>query len=84
MKKYVKPQIKYENYALSENIASSCGGDNGEWIVRGSQSVSNCYADNNFVPGVTVYVDGNTSCNEKESESYCNTYLSAGAVSIHS
>ena len=84
MKKYVKPEIRYENFALSESIATACESGGGSWVVRGAQSISNCYASNEFVPEATVYLDQTSSCSVKESEAYCNTYLNDGAVSISS
>lgn len=84
MKKYVKPEIRYENFALSESIATACSSDGGEWILRGSKSITDCYATNEFVPEATVYLDKTTSCSVKENEAYCITFLNDGIVSINS
>ena len=77
MKTYVKPEIKYENFSLSESVATSCSSENGYWLVRGMTSVSTCYAESEMF-GVTVF-SSNSKCSYKDAEMFCSTQMSDGS-----
>lgn len=75
MKTYVKPELRYENFAMSESIAAACGDDIG-WIVKGMQQISDvCYAGSEMYPGIHLYADNNSNCTQGEPEAYCQTVL---------
>lgn len=76
MKSYVKPEIRYENFALSESIAQACDASSGNWIVRGAQNLESCYAESNVEPGVNPYASAGT-CNQLELEEYCITLINS-------
>lgn len=81
MKKYTKPEAKFEFFALSESIASNCGSDggmDGGWLVRGSKDISSCYAESSFYPGTKVF--STDKCNYQESEEYCYSIFNGTAV----
>lgn len=67
MKKYVKPELFFESYELSQNIAA-CG-----WDMQNLNSPKNCQAtgDPSFGnPNLVVFVEGNEKC-EAVWEGYC-------------
>lgn len=75
MKKYVKPEIKFENYKLSESIASACGnGVPGKWLVRGASTAEACYVTMEGV-AETIFTT-NINCDYKSVESFCQTTMS--------
>lgn len=85
MKTYVKPQIRYENFALSESVAA-CNADDG-WIYRGNQDKTNCYMETNWSEFENVNpftTSGN--CNYTETEESCymlwNSAIGAGYGSV--
>lgn len=82
MKTYVKPEIKFENFALSESIATSCA-EEGKWIVRGAADTNECYA---ILPGLggNIKLYANDNCNETDYEYYCSTYIQESMQLVHS
>lgn len=60
MKKYVKPELFFESYELSQNIAA-CG-----WDMKNSSDPRSCYAvgdsDYGNSPDWKVFVDSNDQC----------------------
>ena len=78
MKKYVKPQVKFEFFALSESIATSCDMDSG-WLVRGSNDVAkNCYAQTSWDEYGGMKVFNESPCNQQPDD-HCYTLFSATA-----
>lgn len=82
MKTYVKPELKYESFMLSESIATSCAGG---WIVKLTDTNS-CYAvsdgaGNSLWDDVKPYTSSNT-CNQIENEQYCITVLSGADTTL--
>ena len=80
MKKYVKPQIKFEFFALSESIATSCDMETG-WLVRGSQSIPNCYAQTEIMDqlsGTKAFSTSLSGCNYTPDD-HCYSYFSETA-----
>ena len=76
MKKYVKPQVKFEFFALSESIATSCDMDTG-WLLRGSNDVANnCYAETSWDEYSGMKVFNSSACNYKEADDHCYTLFS--------
>lgn len=71
MKKYVKPDLFYENFELSQHIAACA------WDMSNSTSVDTCSAvsDSTWgVPeGIHAFNEGVTSCTDGPLESYCYT-----------
>lgn len=71
MKKYVKPELYYENFELSQHIAA-CGID-----VNNSTEQSNCAKlDETFWPGLggtTVFSDNSCGIDIGALEVYCYT-----------
>lgn len=84
MKKYVKPDLKYENFEISENIAACSGGST--WIVRGAKTLDECYlaysGDNSMLEGANPYSSGN--CTTKDSEANCYFALSSNGAAAFS
>ena len=68
MKNYVKPELFFESYELSQNIAA-CG-----WDFQNSSDPGNCYAEGDPAWGnpseVRVFVEANSSC-MTNLEGYC-------------
>ena len=78
MKKYVKPQVKFEFFALSESIATSCDMNDG-WLVRGSNDVAkNCYAQTSWDEYGGMKVFNESPCNQQPDD-HCYTLFSATA-----
>lgn len=79
MKAYVKPDLYFENYSLSESIATSCAGG---WIVRGNQSLENCFAqadgDSKDPIWGNIKIYTNDSCEYTQVEDVCNTVAVTG------
>lgn len=77
MKKYVKPEIFFESYELSQHIAA-CGYD-----MTNSKSVVECSATSDPTVGnvdlgdLHVFVDGNDLCTV-QTEIYCYTNGAGG------
>lgn len=78
MKTYKKPEIKYENFSLSESVATGCSSDYGYWLVRGMKSVDTCYAESAIVPGQRFFLS-HSNCDNKNAEMYCSTQMSDGS-----
>lgn len=74
MKHYVKPELKYEKFQLSQHIAD-CG-----WELNSSDANS-CSATGDsgwgYPTDINAFVNGNQAC-EKEPEDYCYTNGSSG------
>ena len=69
MKTYVKPDLYYENFELSQSVAS-CSVD-GDDITTSANFHNGETCSYDF--GITLFIDGNTLCEEdyKEFEIYC-------------
>lgn len=68
MKNYVKPELFFESYELSQNIAA-CG-----WDMQNQGDPANCAAKGDPAwgnPGVTVFVEQNAACGGITLEGYC-------------
>lgn len=76
MKKYVKPELFFESYELSQNIASNnCAWDMGykdnNSMTFNNPNVCVAYGDPaHGMPGVTVFTESNQNCTTVL-ESYC-------------
>lgn len=75
MKAYVKPELFYESFELSQHIALCA------WDMSNSTDKQSCSAlgdekDFGMIPAV-IFVDGNTLCNDKP-EDYCYTKATNG------
>ena len=77
MKKYVKPQVKIEFFALSESIATSCDMDTG-WLVRGASDIASCYAETAWSEYDGMKVFNNGKC-DYTPDDHCYTIFSATA-----
>lgn len=77
MKKYVKPQVKFEFFSLSESIATSCDMDSG-WLVRGSNNLDSCYAQTGWENFENIKVFNNSACNQAPDD-HCYTLFSGAA-----
>ena len=76
MKKYIKPDIFFESFQLTQHIAA-CG-----WDLHNMGTVETCvsygdeqdvYIDNDFIAASgPVFVESNASCRVK-TEAYCYT-----------
>ena len=85
MKKYVKPEIYFESFQLSQHIAA-CG-----WDMSNAVDVKQCtsngdnqdvYSENDFIAAYgPVFVDVNASCVTKH-EAYCYTNGSNDAIRV--
>ncbi len=75
MKNYVKPELFFESYELSQNIAA-CGWD----MNQAEPSTCEAVPDADFnMPGIVAFVDGNADCNWKgEKWDYCYENSSDG------
>lgn len=77
MKQYVKPELYYENFELSEHIATCA------WDMANSTDVKTCSATGDeafgYLPGLIRFIDGNNLCTTiMEGEDYCYTTGGAG------
>lgn len=66
MKPYVKPELHYENFELSQSVAA-CG-----YPLRHTENDCTLYDENIFA---TVFTDTNSGCeiDYKDTEFYCAT-----------
>lgn len=91
MKKYVKPDLKYENFMLSHNIAS-CSSDIFDINKNGrleeyatSQDGLNCTFD---IDGITLFTGENVNCifdfEDTGYEDYCYQTNNAGSTLFRS
>lgn len=71
-KKYEKPQVRMERFALSQHIAKC------DWDFDGALSAASCHADNNSFDGVegwALFAEQANGCTEildlKDYEDYC-------------
>ena len=69
MKTYVKPDLYYENFELSQSVASCSVTDSSESKSTNFHSGNVCTYDY----GIALFTDSNTSCDAKisEFEEYC-------------
>lgn len=74
MKPYVKPELYYENFTLSQHIAD-CG-----WELQ-SANVDACYAKGDtewgYPDDVFPFAQGNDACADGPVEGYCYTNSSS-------
>lgn len=84
MKKYVKPELFYEHFELSQHIAD-CGW---EWVNSTNETSCNAKADPNQLGAVTDYLFTSTTggcvLNENIYEDYCYHNGSFGAQTFKS
>lgn len=77
MKKYVKPDLYYENFELSTHVAACA------WDMTNSQSKESCsaQADEEYLGFSDVSLFNNAQCDisEADYEDYCWTNGSVGA-----
>lgn len=69
MKKYVKPELFYESFELSEQIALGCS----EELMANSQDTISCEVINPLGQPTTFFADTNSNCKTHEFEGYCYT-----------
>ena len=62
MKKYVKPELIYESFELSQQIAAC------DYDSKNTQSNEGCTFIADFDPGVVIFNHGKCNC---PTESYC-------------
>lgn len=71
MKKYIKPELFYENFELSQHIAFCA------WDMPESKKVEECYADSDptwGIPGgIRAFYASKEICVDGPVESYCYT-----------
>lgn len=71
MKKYIKPELFYENFELSQHIASCA------WDMSNSKNVNECYAESDPEWGlpnnIFAFNKGVAGCENGPLESYCYT-----------
>lgn len=66
MKKYVKPELFYERFELSQHIADC------QWEFEGAKSnVCPAYPDENNPVGLVLFLADNTSCQYDDPQMYC-------------
>lgn len=82
MKTYMKPEIRYENFSLSESVANSCSMEGGYWLVRGLKSVDTCYVQSDMMP--ERFFLSHSNCENKDAEMYCSTQMSDGSGASYS
>lgn len=77
MKKYVKPELIYEHFELSQQIAAC------DYDSQNTHDDVGCAftGDNGFGKTVTIFLEATTSC-ETKAESYCYHGSSGGMYSI--
>lgn len=73
VKKYVKPELIFESFTLTQQITVACA-----WDFVNSQDKVNCYAKPNedfgMPPGGNLFINGNcTLLDAVEGEMYCIT-----------
>ena len=76
MKKYVKPEIVYERYELSQSIADCT------WELVNNNDINNCVGDASD-KGIDIQLFTSTaacSTTEQELEDMCYTTMTAGKV----
>lgn len=79
MKKYVKPELIYESFELTEQIAA-CDFDSKNSFTTVEQCSFTGSSDNFGIGEGTYFLDTNSSCNIKL-EAYCY-HASAGGVNL--
>lgn len=62
-KAYQKPEIMFEDFSLSTNIAGDCEGEFVKTLVRNSCGVE-------LNDGTTIFVEGSTGCTIEMGEDY--------------
>lgn len=67
MKKYVKPELCYESFELSEQIAVGCSKE----LIANYQDKGTCTVNNPLDIQTTFFAEANTSCKVHEFEGYC-------------
>lgn len=85
MKKYVKPDIYFESFQLTQHIAA-CGWDLNMATVESCTSDGdnqNVYSDNNIFAGAygPAFVERNVACKMK-TENYCYTPPSDDMIAV--
>lgn len=77
MKSYVKPELYFESFELSEHIAA-CALD-----MRSSRNVNDCWAEfdsseNGYPEGARVFMSPSIGCQITDFTDYCYTNGSSG------
>lgn len=67
MKKYVKPELLYESFVLSEQIAVGCSPN----LIANYADMTQCFVNDPNTMGGALFVDGNTNCTDTPPDSYC-------------
>lgn len=80
MKKYVKPQIVYERYVLSQNIADCT------WELKNSGDINTCVGDGTNKGFAAKLFMPENGCDfaEDKLEEYCYTVATSGKVVFQS
>ena len=68
MKKYVKPELIFESFEMTQQIAV-CDFD----LVESTLGDTNCAFEGELLPGQTkrIFLDGNEDCDITNIEDYC-------------
>lgn len=66
MKKYVKPELLYERFVLSEQIAVGCS----PTLIANLRSQTDCTIS---MSGATLFAQENEACVVHEAEGFCYT-----------
>ena len=66
MKKYVKPELFYERFELSQHIADC------QWELMGfNTNACPAYPDANNLGAPVLFLDGNSACDYNDPQQYC-------------
>ena len=69
MKKYIKPELFYENFEMSKHIASCA------WDMSNSKTVEECFAKSDpewgLIDNISAFNTGVVGCTDGPLESYC-------------
>ncbi len=74
MKKYVKPELFYESFELSEQIALGCS----EQLMANFRDIETCEVMNPLGVPTILFTQTNKDCTSHEYEGYCYTGGSDG------
>ena len=65
MKTYVKPDVYYENFEMSQHVATC------SWDMSNSKDVNNCSAADEL--NIPIFTSDNSKCAYSDYEEYCYT-----------
>ena len=79
MKKYVKPELIFESFEMTQQIAV-CDFD----LVESTLSDTTCAFEGELLPGDTkiIFLDGGKGCKITDIEDYCEHNGSSGTVIV--